>query len=95
MIVFRLFHDSKDFICFLFLFVVCLFIRIFILIQKKSEVETQIEMMESLKKEIASTEQETKEMNLEHSNRYSRERAKNQDIEEKIRSGQGPASGNS
>ena len=53
----------------------------FILIQKKSEVETQIEMMESLKKEIASTEQETKEMNLEHSNRYSRERAKNQDLE--------------
>ncbi len=53
----------------------------FILIQKKSEIETQIEMMESLKKEIASTEQETKEMNLEHSNRYSRERAKNQDLE--------------
>ena len=53
----------------------------FILIQKKSEVETQIEQMESLKKEIASSEQETKEMNLEHSNRYSRERAINQELE--------------
>ena len=52
----------------------------FILIQKKSEVETQIEQMESLK-EIASSEQETKEMNLEHSNRYSRERAINQELE--------------